>query len=361
MKNIKNWFIPFLLAMITSITFVGCSPDKGNDLQVADKTSIEKLELRYQGTAGFVTYPELAEDLGYFGPIKLNYLGNIIGGPQDLQALATGGVDFATAFNGAIVKLAVSGVDIIALVGSYGSDKNTAFGFYVPENSPIKSARDLIGKKIAVNTLGAHAEFVIKEYLSRGGLTKDEIDQVELTVLPPVNSEQALRANQVDATQLNGILKDKAFERGGLRELFTDIGLYGEFTAGNYVMTRKFINENPNTVRKFVDGTARAIEWARTTPREEVVARYTEIINKRGRAEDARLVKFWKSTGIADKGGLITPNQYQQWIDWLVQDGQLAPNKIKASDLYDNSFNPYNVSENNEVSTSKKVEVSHER
>jgi ABC-type nitrate/sulfonate/bicarbonate transport system substrate-binding protein len=339
---------------LTTLAFTACSNDDAKTAAVNNQDGIEKLVLNHQSTAGFISFPELAEDLGYLAPIKLNYLGNIIGGPQDLQALATGDVDFATAFNGAIIKLAASGVDIVTLVGSYGSDTNTAIGFYVPEDSPIKSARDLIGKKISVNTLGAHAEFVIKEYLSRGGLSKAEIDQVELTVLPPVNSEQALRGNQVDVAQLQNILRDKALERGGIRALFTDVELYGDFTAGNYTVTRKFLKENPNTVRKFVDGTARAIEWARTTPREEVVARYTEIINKRGRNEDARLVQFWKSTGIADKGGLITPNQYQQWIDWLVQDGQLAPNKIKASDLYDNSFNPYNVSENNEVSTSQK-------
>ena len=39
------------------------------------------------------------------------------------------------------------------------------------EDSPIKTARDLIGKKIAVNTLGAHLEFMLREYLARNGLT----------------------------------------------------------------------------------------------------------------------------------------------------------------------------------------------
>ncbi|PPD55156.1 MAG: ABC transporter substrate-binding protein [Methylotenera sp.] len=345
MKTIKHWLAFLAVAIMVSLGLSACSKEDVNKEVATNEGGIEKLVLNYQGTNSFVTYPELAEDLGYLGPIKMYYLGSIIGGPQDLQSLATGDVDFATAFNGAIIKLAASGVDIVSVVASYGSDENTAIGFYVPENSPIKSARDLIGKKISVNTLGAHAEFVIKDYLSRGGLTKAEIDQVELTALPPVNSEQALRGGQVDVAQLQGILKDKAFERGGLRALFTDIELYGNFTAGNYTFTRKFLKENPNTVRKFVEGTARAIEWARTTPREEVIARYTDIINKRARNEDVRIVQFWKSTGIADKGGVVTEIQYQQWIDWLVKDGQLAPNKIKASDLYDNSFNPYYVSE----------------
>ncbi|PKO47927.1 MAG: ABC transporter substrate-binding protein [Betaproteobacteria bacterium HGW-Betaproteobacteria-22] len=333
--NFKS--VLMLLTALLVATLSGCARE-GENSQLAGQ---EKTELRYQWVGGFVSFPELAEELGYLGNIKLNYVGSITGGPQDLQALATGDVDFATAFNGAIVKLAVSGVDIVSLVGSYGSDENTAIAFFVTEDSPIKTARDLIGKKISVNTLGAHSEFTIKEYLYRNGLTKDEVEQVELTVLPPVNSEQSLRAGQVDVAQLNGILKDKALARGGIRQLFADIDLFGDFTAGNYVVTKKFLAANPNTTRQFVEGTARAIEWARNTPREEVIAKFTSIINKRGRNEDARLVQFWKSTGIADKGGLITEKQYEQWIDWLVRDGQLEPGKIKAKDLIDNSFNPY--------------------
>ena len=33
-------------------------------------------ELRYQGSVGQVTLPELAADLGYLGDVKLNWIGN---------------------------------------------------------------------------------------------------------------------------------------------------------------------------------------------------------------------------------------------------------------------------------------------
>jgi hypothetical protein len=50
--------------------------------------AMEVSELRYQGSAYAVTYPELAEDLGYLAPIRLNWVGNPISGPQDIQATA---------------------------------------------------------------------------------------------------------------------------------------------------------------------------------------------------------------------------------------------------------------------------------
>lgn len=303
--------------------------------------SLEKAELRYQGWAGEVTFPELAEDLGYLAPLKLKWVGNTISGPQDIQTAATGDIDFGGAFYGAISKLVASRASIKVVIGYYGTDKNTYHGFLVKEDSPIRTARDLIGKKLAVNTLGAHHEFVLREYLARNGLTAAEAKQITLVVVPPVTGEQALRQGQVEAVALWGIHRDKAFEHGGLRKLFTDHDLLGDFTGGGYVLREKFIKDNPNTVRQFVDATARAIEWARTTPPEEVRARFEKIIAERKRNESAASIKYWRSTGVAGKGGLIEDQEIQRWIDWLVKDGTLKPGQVKASDVYTNEFNPY--------------------
>jgi ABC-type nitrate/sulfonate/bicarbonate transport system substrate-binding protein len=300
---------------------------------------LEKTEIRYQGWAGQVTFPELAEDLGYLAPLKLNWVGNTISGPQDIQTVVTGDVDIGGAFYGAILKLIAARAPIKTVIGYYGSDVDTYYGFYVKEDSPIRTARDLIGNKVAVNTLGAHLEFVLREYLARGGLSAAEAKQVTLVALPPVTGEQALRQRQVEVSALNGVLRDKALERGGIRKLFADIDLFGNFTGGAYVLREKFIRDNPGTTRKLVEAISRAIEWAQTTPPEQVRARFEKIVAERKRNEDASSVKYWKSTGVASKGGLITDAQLQVWIDWLVKDGFLRPGQIKASDTYTNEFN----------------------
>ncbi|WP_225118369.1 ABC transporter substrate-binding protein [Bradyrhizobium sp. BRP22] len=302
---------------------------------------LEKTEIRYQGWAGQVTFPELAEDLGYLAPLKLKWVGNTISGPQDIQTVVTGDIDVGGAFYGAIIKLIAAKAPIKAVVGYYGSDADTYYGYYVKEDSPIRSARDLIGKKVAVNTLGAHLEFVLREYLARNGLSASEAKQVTLVAVPPVTGEQALRQGQVEVTALNGVLRDKALERGGLRKLFADTDLFGNFTGGAYVLRDKFIRENPNTARKLIEGISRAIEWVRETPPEEVRARFDKIVAERKRNEDASSIKYWKSTGVASKGGLIADQQLQVWIDWLVKDGLLKPDQIKASDIYTNDFNYY--------------------
>lgn len=302
---------------------------------------LEKTEIRYQGWAGQVTWIELAEELGYLAPLKAKWVGNTTSGPQDIQTVVTGDVDIGGAFNGAVVKLLAKKAPIKAVLGYYGADENTYSGYYVKEDSPIKSARDLIGRKIAVNTLGAHHEFMVREYLARNKVSDAQARQVTLVATPPVTGEQALRQGHVDVTTLGGVLRDKALERGGIRALFTDRSLYGDFTAGTLVLHTKFIEQNPHATRHLVSALARSIEWARTTPAAEVRARFVKVIEARKRAESADTIQYWRSTGVAGKGGVIKDAELQIWIDWLVKDGLLKPGQVKPADLYTNAFNPY--------------------
>jgi ABC-type nitrate/sulfonate/bicarbonate transport system substrate-binding protein len=324
--------ITALLAMCA--TACGSS---GEGTQTADGRTV----LRYQGSTGEVTFPELAEDLGYFSKVKLEWVGDTTSGPQDIQSAATGDTDFGSAFNGAVVKLNAAGAPITSVISSYGADDGEYTGYYVLDGSPIRSARDLIGKKVGMNTLGAHHEFLTREWLAKEGLSADEIKTVSLTVVPPVNTEQALRAGQIDVAALNGIYRETAQERGGIRPLFTDKALFGAFSYGTYVMRKQFVAENKDAAADFVQGTARAIRWTQVTPRDEVVAKFRQIIDNRKRNEDHQSIEYWRSSGIPVAGGVIAERELQTWIDWLVRNGELKQGQLTARDLYTNEFNPY--------------------
>jgi ABC-type nitrate/sulfonate/bicarbonate transport system substrate-binding protein len=328
-------------SLLLAVGTLGCAKDVASASGPRLDTEYETLTLRYQGSAGAVSYPELAEDLGLLAPLKLQHVGNTISGPQDIQAAVTGDVDFGGAFNGAILKLAASKAPIKAVVGLAGIDAESWSGFYVLEGSPIRSARDLLGKKIAMNTLGAHHEFVLREYLARAGLTRAEVEQVSLIPLPPLNTEQALRARQVDVAVLGNLHRDKALERGGIRKLFSDYELFGPITSAAYVVSERFAQRNPRTVGKFVAAVGGAIEWARNTSRQEVIARMRQIIRARGRAEDDSVVGYFRPVKAETQGGVLTDAQFQRWIDWLVRDGQLTNGQLRARDVYTNRFNPY--------------------
>ncbi|MEL4024808.1 ABC transporter substrate-binding protein [Lysinibacillus endophyticus] len=333
----KNWLFLLVISATIAILAACSSSDAANNAEADGQDKV----LQYQSVPGSVYYPELAEALGYLGDIKLEKVSDQVGGPESIQLTATGEIDFGFAFNGAIIKSYAQGVKIKSVVASYGSDENTFGGYYTLEGSGIKTAKDLIGKKVGVNTLGAQNEFIIKQFLRDGGLTEEEISHVELVVIPSASAEQILRAGQVDVVSLGGIGRDRALENGGLYLLFRDIDLFGEFTAGEYFFTEKYIKENPDTVKTFVEGVAKAIEWARTTPREEVIAKFEEIVSAREGNETTENLKYWKSTGIAEEGGVIAEKEFQVWIDWLVKSGEIKEGQVKVEDLYTNEFNPY--------------------
>lgn len=331
--------LPLLAAaavLLAGVALSGC----GSATATSTAGGPEKLELRYQGSANAVSLPELAEDLGYFGPVKLKWVGNTISGPQDIQSAATDQTDFGGAFTGAVVKLVEAGAPIKAVINYYGSDDKSFLGFYVKDSSPIHTARDLIGKKVGVNTVGANLEAALDTWLQRNGLSDAEIKQVQLVVLPPINTEQAVRNGQVDVGALSGVLQDHALAAGGVRSLISDVAAFGPYNGGPYVLRTEFIKKYPETTKVFVSGVAKAIEWERATPRDEVIARFTKIIQSRGRNEDTSTLKYWKSVGIA-KGGLITDQDFTLWTGWLRQAGYLKSDQINTEKLYTNEFNPY--------------------
>lgn len=307
----------------------------------AGTTADGRTVLRYQGQAGTVTPYELAADLGYFSTIELKWEGDTTSGPANIQAATTKQIEFGSAFNGAVVKLIAGGAPVTSVLSSYGADRQSFTGYYVRDDSGIKTAKDLIGKKVGVNTLGAHHEFITRQWLHDQGLTDDEIRQVQLVVLPPVNTEDALRKGQIDAAALGGPLQDIALAHGGIHALYTDKGLFGEFDYGTYVFRNDYIAGHRDAVADFVQGTARATRWLQITPRDQAVARLADIIHKRGRNENTTLLDSYKSSGIPVPGAVIQERELQIWIDWLVRNGELPAGKFAAKDLYTNEFNPY--------------------
>lgn len=322
-------------AVVLALTVSGCggAAEAGQGTQ----TGAEVKVLRYQGSANNVTLPELAQDLGYLGDVSLKWVGNTTSGPQDIQSAATNQTDIGGAFAGAVVKLVEAGAPVTAVVNYYGSDAKTFSGYYVKADSPIKAPRDLIGKKVAVNTLGAHHEAVINTYLSKNGLSQEEIKQVQLVPLAPNDTEEAIRRGQVDAGTLGGVLQDRAIEAGGLRSLFSDVQLFGAFAGGQIVLRNDFIRQNPTTTRTFTTAVAKAIKWETETPREEVIARFKKIIETRGRNESTVNLPYWKSPGVPDNG-VVRDEDFTRWSAWLKASG-IVKTELTPANYYTNTFN----------------------
>lgn len=294
--------------------------------------------IRYQGQVGSVQPLELAAALGYLDDVRLDWIGNSISGPQDIQATVTGDTDIGGAFNGAIIRLIAAGAPITSLYGYYGINSRIWSGFYVRDDSPIRSVKQLPGKTIGANTIGGQTEDVLKLRLRKAGLSEHA---AQLVVVPPVSAEASLRSGQLDVAVLSGTLRDLALSRGGIRPVFTDYEVLGTFTCGCDVMRDKFIRDHPDTVRTVVAGTTRAIAWSQTQPRARVIEEFTRIITARRRQEDTSQLKFWLGYGVAERGAVIAEREFTVWRDRLVEEGIVGRHEAPTAQLYTNRFNPY--------------------
>ena len=302
----------------------------------------EQTVLRYQASSvGQVANAELADTLGYLAPLKLERVGVQAGGPGGLQLTATGQTEFAQAFNGSILNAVAAGAQLKAVAAYLATSEKDAVGAWVLDASPVRSARDLIGKKVGVNTLGALWDASAEEYLKRGGLNEQERKQVTLIVLPAANIEQALRQGQIDVAVLSAGFQVQAEQRGGLRKLYDDHQLYGDVNLASIVFSSDYVAKNPETMKHFVGAVGKAIEWLRTHSRDEALAVYKPYLDTHGQAAAVNGLQYWQGQSVATPGGVILNEDFARWEAWQQARAGARAKPVDVKTIYTNAFNPY--------------------
>lgn len=300
-------------------------------LGLAGTAAAEDVNLRYLASQGGFSAHELAAELGYFDGtgITIENVGYATGGPASLIALASGDVEIGSAATSAVLNAIISGNDFVAAYPSNGINDEVQSIFYVLEDSPIKEIKDIAGKSIAVNTLGAHLDYTIREALHSVGLPADGANQI---VVPGPQLEQVLRSGQVDISAFGywqTTFEGAAKKTGGLRAIFDDTDVLGEIAGGFVVLSRDFVKAHPEAAKIFVEQSARALDYAREHPVEtrEVFAK---ALKERG--ENPDIAQYFRGYGVR-AGGLPVERDVQFWIDVLVREGKLKEGQLAAKDV----------------------------
>lgn len=268
------------------------------------------------------------------------------GGTTALQALLAKNVDTAGSAWPAWINIVASGGRIKALLGTTVSTKDNksgTSGLLVLEESTVRTIKDLAGKRIAVNVLGAEADYVIRQYLKKNGLS---ISQVELVVVPSENQEQMLRSRQVDAvawTSNGGSYFDMTVERGGVREVpgTRNYETKGEAILYGIGFHNDFIEKHPDVVRRYIkayDTSRRIIYDEYKKDPERVRKTHADISAEKG--GNPRMSKYYQATSWTPDFPLIVDKDLQWWVERFIEDGLLKPGQVKPTDIYTNEFNP---------------------
>jgi len=142
------------------------------------------------------------------------------------------------------------GLDLMVIAGgSYYAKGIEDVAIMVRPDSPIKTAKDFEGKRVATAGLNAFLHVLFRKWLAENGADYKKVTFTETAFAQQID---VLRSGQVD-----GILAVQPFLA---RALETNVGrviayyiaaLEGETQAGWYVATRKWIEANPKQAAAF--------------------------------------------------------------------------------------------------------------
>jgi NitT/TauT family transport system substrate-binding protein len=157
----------------------------------------------------------------------------------------------------------------------------------VPPNSPIKSAKDLNGKKIGVDEIGGTPMSITSVVLANAGI--DPQKGVQWLAYPLDQLTTAVGKGEVDAFAAWDPYGTLAVQKNGYRVL-TDIGtdpLFANKSCCFLYASKKQIDQNPQRVAAIARAYQKADDWIQKNPEE---AAKIEIDKKYISGTDLKLV-----------------------------------------------------------------------
>jgi len=230
----------------------------------------------------------VAADKGYFAQEGLEVeMIPMAGGAVILPALVGGSIDIAYSNIVSIILAKAEGMPLKIIMHNKSEDSMKApdapggykggSAIMVRANSDIRSAKDIEGRKFAVNTLYGINWLFAQEWMRMEGADPAKAKWLEI---PFQNMAVALETGQVDAVTAADptltVLKTTGKGRI-LKYYFSTVK--ANVMVASFVATDKWIKEQPEVMQKFVRAMSRAIEYANTHEDEwpTILAKHLKI------------------------------------------------------------------------------------
>ncbi|MFF4250168.1 ABC transporter substrate-binding protein [Streptomyces sp. NPDC001663] len=201
------------------------------------------------------------------------------GGAAIVPAVASGQNQFGFSNVFSLMVAQSNGVALKAISNGNASTGVAGKDFVatlVKKDSPIRTAKDLEGKKVAVNTLKNIAELSVRESVKKAGGDPDKLKLVEM---PFDQMPAALDKGQIDAALAVEPALTTIRQQGGREIAASFVDVAPDLTVGMYFTSQQYAQKNPAVVKKFQQATAESLAYANAHPDEarEIVATYTKV------------------------------------------------------------------------------------
>lgn len=179
------------------------------------------------------------------------------GGQEAMTALATGSLDIAYTGTDPALRTAASGADVL-LIGLSSFGKNGGSDIAVRKDSPIKSLKDLKGKKVAFLT-GTMRHATLAKALKLAKLSLKDIQGYNLAFEA---SGPALLRGDIDAIVEGTITFTPLLETGSIRIIF-DGSTHPEWSNPSAISANgAFVKKHPKLVKRLLKVDLATARWA---------------------------------------------------------------------------------------------------
>jgi NitT/TauT family transport system substrate-binding protein len=201
-----------------------------------------------------------ASDLGYFAKAGLNVqIQPGSNGAAIAAAVAGNAVDIGYADIGALAKAHTRGVDFSIIAPAALWDATAPVNaIVVANNSPIRTAKDLNGKTIAVPGLGTAASFVVFAWLDANGADSSTVKFIEL---PYAAMPAAVDAGRIDAAHVAEPFLSVAKEHDRILASADD-AIGKEYLRTVWFARTSWATEHPDLVARFAAVMRQTALWA---------------------------------------------------------------------------------------------------
>lgn len=261
----KKFKVLSLLLIVLTLVLSACGSKTENEATTTTKDAKpETIRFGYVPSAGIlqVLYivakeNKLFEKEFKNDGIKIEHR-NFESGPVLVEALKGKSIDIGHVGDQPFIQANANGTPLKAISLHSIGDKN--YGLVVPNNSTIKSPKDLKGKKVAV-TLGSIGHRILDLYLTQNNLTMSDVEAVNV---PPADIKNTLAAKNVDAAIIWEPWISKIENEKIGKQISDTEGL--KKNVNPTIATAEFVEKYPEITQRIVNVYEEARKWVAENP-----------------------------------------------------------------------------------------------
>ncbi len=240
-------------------------------------------------------------------------------GPQLLEGLNVGSIDFGTVGEAPPIFAQAAGADLVYVANEPAAPQGEAI--VVPATSTLRSVRDLKGRKVVLNK-GSNVHYLLVK-----ALEKAQVDYRDVTTifLPPADARAAFERGSVDAWVIWDPFLAAAERQLGARVLADGTGLVSNHQF--FLAARPYASRNPQALQAVIDELRKADDWGRAH-----LAQAAQVLAKEIGLDAAIIEQATRRSGF----GVVPVSQAvlaeQQKIADVFSDLKLIPKRIRIAD-----------------------------